>query len=93
MLLKAKAEVVLTMEQELYFLGMETEAWQLLMTFPRTGSQKKTVRFGQMLFTLSILIHFLFFSKDFICLFEKQREAETQAEGEAGSMLEACHGT
>ena len=41
MLLKAKAEVVLTMEQELYFLGMETEAWQLLMTFPRTGSQKK----------------------------------------------------
>ena len=61
--------------------------------FPKDWQPEEAVRFGQMLFTLSILIHFLFFSKDFIYLFEKQREAETQAEGEAGSMLEAWHGT
>ena len=35
---------------------------------------------------------FLFF-KDFTCLLMREREAETQAEGEAGSMQGARHGT
>ena len=40
-------------------------------------------------------IYFLFFLKDFISLFmrDTQREAETQAEGEAGSMQGAPCGT
>ena len=41
------------------------------------------------------LLLLFFFFKDFIYLFmrDTEREAETQAEGEAGSMQEARHGT
>ena len=62
---------------------------------------KKSHKFGilQILFIVSRfsdtcknhLLFFLFFKKDFIYLFmrDTEREAETQAEGEAGSMQEA----